>query len=205
MASPHRATAALLSYVSDEEVFLRGIPADSRACVVLHPPAELSAEVAAHLTELARERRQLHRKWYFGSWAALSVTIPLMIIPIVPAVPFYWCVALFRWSRSARSRLRVRQPVSLPCANNHHSFCCPQELLSHMGQQKGLAWVCPAGGLACSAGAGSTAQAMHAHTCMCWRRVLQSCSRSGCSWGRPRGGGCMRPAGCAAQCCRCSG
>ena len=111
VAWTHRATAALLSYVADEEVFLRGIPEDSRACVVLHAPAADSAAVAAHLTELARERRQLHRKWYFGSWAALSVTIPLMIIPIVPAVPFYWCaprlVALVAHACSIRLAARA--------------------------------------------------------------------------------------------------
>ena len=89
-AVPRRATAALLRYVSDEEVFLRGIPADSRACVVLHPPAADSSAVVAHLTELAKERRELHRRWYFLSWTALGVTVPLMIIPIIPAVPFYW-------------------------------------------------------------------------------------------------------------------
>ena len=98
----HRATAALLSYISDEEIFLRGIPADSRACVVLHPPA--ADAVAEHLTELARERRQLHRRWYFGSWATLSVTIPLMIIPIVPAVPFYWHVPCDTHVSSLRTR-----------------------------------------------------------------------------------------------------
>ena len=83
---------------------MRAIPADSRACVVVHPPATSSALVAAHLAELASERRQLHRKWYFASWAALSVTIPLMIIPIVPAVPFYWWVPCVTDDSSLRTR-----------------------------------------------------------------------------------------------------
>jgi hypothetical protein len=89
-AHPRRATTALLSYVSDEEVAMRAIPADSSACVVLHPPAADGAAVVVHLAQLASDRRQLHRKWYVASWAALGITVPLMIIPIVPALPFYW-------------------------------------------------------------------------------------------------------------------
>lgn len=69
---------------------MRGIPAASRACVVLHPPATDGSAVAAHLAQLAKDRRQLHRKWYVASWAALGITIPLMIIPIIPALPAYW-------------------------------------------------------------------------------------------------------------------
>jgi hypothetical protein len=79
-----------MQWVSDEEVVMRAIPWDSRTCVVLHPPAADGSEVAAYLSALAKDRRQLHRKWYFLSWAALGVTVPLMIIPIIPAVPFYW-------------------------------------------------------------------------------------------------------------------
>ena len=85
-----RATTALLRYVSDEEVVMRAIPADSRACVVLHPPAADGSAVAAHLSQLAKERRQMHRQWYGASWLALGITVPLMLMPIVPALPFYW-------------------------------------------------------------------------------------------------------------------
>ena len=177
-----RATTALLSYVSDEEVVLRGIPSDTSACVILHPPAADSPAVAAHLTELAHERRQLHRKWYFVSWAALSVTIPLMIIPIVPAVPFYWVRSLVADPSSCRCMLALTHAPSTRL---------PAELLPYLGQQEGMAGFFHARGVAGPAGICSTTQAMHAHARMRWQRVLQSFSRRECSWGRPLGCSCV--------------
>ena len=88
-----RAVDRLLEYVTDEERFLRGIPYDAQSAVVLHSCGEgCSDAVTAELLELARTRKALHERWYRVSCAALTVTVPLMLLPFVPAIPAYWNV-----------------------------------------------------------------------------------------------------------------
>lgn len=54
----------LLRNVTEEETFLRAVvPAEAPLAVVLHAPEAASSCVLRHLSQLAAERRDLHRKW----------------------------------------------------------------------------------------------------------------------------------------------
>jgi hypothetical protein len=84
-----RITTRLLEFVSAEESFLRGIPADSDSIVVLHPRVghrhprarDLdSAAVLSHLAVLAQERGALHKKWCVCAWSPLKHAAPAVLL-----------------------------------------------------------------------------------------------------------------------------
>lgn len=75
----------------------KGIPPADKTFQLRFPPAymNLTGEgVLACVKRLATERQSLHRSRMWGSIAAMPVTIPFGLIPIVPNLPFFYL--LFR-------------------------------------------------------------------------------------------------------------
>ncbi|KAG8984604.1 hypothetical protein FRB90_005205 [Tulasnella sp. 427] len=56
-----------------------------------HPPSALG-DPLSHLKNMLRERTPNHRKW-MTIWIAISpLTAPFAILPIIPNIPFFFCV-----------------------------------------------------------------------------------------------------------------
>ncbi|PBK97839.1 hypothetical protein ARMGADRAFT_987831 [Armillaria gallica] len=60
---------------------------------LLYPPSIISGEASlAHLLDLLEHREPRHRKGFWIWMIAAPFTAPFMIIPVIPNLPFFFCV-----------------------------------------------------------------------------------------------------------------
>lgn len=128
----YRAVEAMLERIEPDEVSFRRLSGTS-GIQVLHSPATPASEVLEDLRLRARGRERFHTHYYRLSWAALGITVPLLVLPI-PSLPFWWNV--FRiWGNGkalggVSSLLRVlpeqapKEQKWPPCRGPQQGECC---------------------------------------------------------------------------------